>query len=222
VPRRNSVSAFFVPPRRYQFYYGSRPFSRILTYTPERNPGDMTHKELLTKYRAKYGAASLKDLKTRARKASDSGNTGTKQTRSNQPTAHGSAADTVPFGKYRGEKLETLLSDENYVEWILAQPDMVEQWKKRNPAFGRLLAEAIGAGAPVRQSRLRLQQLTKVVGEIYGEARLIDVTSLSPADTEAYRACLDVTRKMRAILESLPIDASEEDELDAVERISCI
>jgi hypothetical protein len=210
VPRRNSVSAFFVPPRRYQFYYGSRPFSRILTNKPERNPGDMTHKELLTKYRAKYGAASLKDLKTRARKASDSGNTGTKQTRSNQPTAHGSAADTVPFGKYRGEKFENLLSDENYVEWILVQPGMVEQWKRRNPAFGRLLAEAIGGGALVRQSRVQLQKLAQEIGEIYKEARQIDATSLNPVDTEAYRACMDMTRKMRAILESLPLDASEE------------
>jgi hypothetical protein len=116
----------------------------------------------------------------------------------------------------------TLLSDENYVEWIRAQSGMVEQWEKRNPTFGRLLAEAIGAGAPVRQPRLRLQKLTKVVGEIYKEARQIDVATLSPVDTEAYRACMDVIRKMRAILESLPIDASEEDELDAVERISCI
>jgi hypothetical protein len=180
VPRRNSVSAFFVPPRRYQFYYGSRPFSRILTNKPERNLGDMTHKELLTKYRAKYGAASLKDLKTRARKASDSGNTGTKQTRSNQPTAHGSAADTVPFGKYRGEKLETLLSDENYLEWILAQPGMVEQWKRRNPAFGRLLAEAIGGGALVRQSRVQFQKLAQEIGEIYKEAREIDVLLKKP------------------------------------------
>jgi hypothetical protein len=99
---------------------------------------------------------------------------------------------------------------------------MVDQWKKRNPAFGRLLAEAIGDGTPVRQSRVRLQELTRTVGETYGEAKYIDVTTLSPADAEAYRVCMDVTRKMRAILESRPIDASEENELDAVKRISCI
>jgi hypothetical protein len=187
----------------------------------------MTPEELKAKY-AKVGKVynprrkSETDLSRLRNKAVVSGNIETKPSPSKPVKSSRSAADTVPFGKYRGEKLETLLSDENYVEWILAQPGMVEQWKERNPTFGRLLAEAIGSGAPVRQSRLRLQQLTKVVGEIYEEAKDIDVTTVSPADTEAYRACMDVTRKMRAILESLPIDASEEDELDAVERISCI
>lgn len=33
----------------------------------------------------------------------------------------------VPFGKYRGQPIEALISDQNYIDWALGQPDLVRR-----------------------------------------------------------------------------------------------
>lgn len=38
------------------------------------------------------------------------------------------SAEIVPFGKYKGQPVQTLLADQNYRDWLLSQPWFRERW----------------------------------------------------------------------------------------------
>lgn len=50
----------------------------------------------------------------------------------------------VPFGKYRGQPVEMLLADGDYVEWIMGQPGLVQKLQREYP----VLFNIITVGAP--------------------------------------------------------------------------
>jgi hypothetical protein len=52
--------------------------------------------------------------------------------------------DLVPFGKYRGQPVESMLADQNYLQWVMAQPGLVAMIQGRYPA----LFNIINIGAP--------------------------------------------------------------------------
>jgi hypothetical protein len=45
----------------------------------------------------------------------------------------------IPFGKYAGEDISVLLSDENYINWILRQRGMLSDLQGKFPLFGQTL-----------------------------------------------------------------------------------
>jgi hypothetical protein len=45
----------------------------------------------------------------------------------------------VPFGKYRGQPVDALLADQNYLDWMLAQPDLVAKIQSRYPALFNII-----------------------------------------------------------------------------------
>lgn len=53
-------------------------------------------------------------------------------------------ANVVPFGKYRGQPVEALLADQNYVTWIMGQPGIVQMLQAKHPT----LFNIITIGAP--------------------------------------------------------------------------
>jgi hypothetical protein len=50
----------------------------------------------------------------------------------------------VPFGKYKGQPVESLLADRSYLEWVMAQPGLVQMLQARHAA----LFNIITIGAP--------------------------------------------------------------------------
>jgi hypothetical protein len=45
----------------------------------------------------------------------------------------------VPFGKYRGQSVDALLADQNYLDWMLAQPDLVAKIQSKYPALFNII-----------------------------------------------------------------------------------
>jgi hypothetical protein len=48
--------------------------------------------------------------------------------------------EIVPVGKYRGLPIETLLSDENYVEWLTTQPGIMAMLQSKHPAVFNIIS----------------------------------------------------------------------------------
>jgi hypothetical protein len=51
----------------------------------------------------------------------------------------------VPFGKYKGQPVETMLSDRDYIDWVIAQPGIVSMLQVKFPALFNIIT--IGAPA---------------------------------------------------------------------------
>jgi len=49
----------------------------------------------------------------------------------------------VPFGKYQGQPIETLLADQNYLQWVTSQPGLMTMLQARHPAVFNIIT--IGA-----------------------------------------------------------------------------
>lgn len=53
-------------------------------------------------------------------------------------------SDIVPFGKYRGQPVDALLADQDYLRWAMAQPGIVAMLQARHPAIFNIIT----VGAP--------------------------------------------------------------------------
>src|SRR5689334_21018031 len=49
----------------------------------------------------------------------------------------------VPFGKYQGQPIESLLADANYLRWVTGQPGLMAMLQSRHPAVFNIIT--IGA-----------------------------------------------------------------------------
>jgi hypothetical protein len=54
------------------------------------------------------------------------------------------SSDLVPFGKYAGQPVDALLADENYLQWLMAQPGAMDLLQRRAPAVFNIIM----VGAP--------------------------------------------------------------------------
>jgi hypothetical protein len=54
-------------------------------------------------------------------------------------------AEIVPFGKYKGQPLELLLADQDYLHWVSGQPGLMAMLQSRHPAVFNIIT----VGAPV-------------------------------------------------------------------------
>jgi hypothetical protein len=45
------------------------------------------------------------------------------------------SADIVPFGKYKGQPVESLLADQDYMRWLVAQIGLMRMLQDRFPAM---------------------------------------------------------------------------------------
>jgi hypothetical protein len=174
----------------------------------------MTPEELKKKYAR---AEQIVELSYRSKKPSGSDVT---RKAKEPPTTRPALADdpnTVPFGRYRGHSIETLLTDPGYVSWIRREPNLLSDLRHRYPKFAAALIPKINRPLSPRDLLLRL---SKEIDAIYAEGGRIDLAKLESQGLAGYGTCLDVARKMRSIMESLGDHPTEEQEREAVERIS--
>jgi hypothetical protein len=70
----------------------------------------------------------------------------------------------VPFGMYRGHPIEDLLSDRDYVEWMVEEPGMLADLQAKYPALGKILTEVLKRlGYPVEYAPKRRPGKVKFV-----------------------------------------------------------
>ena len=55
------------------------------------------------------------------------------------------SADIVPFSKYKGQPVESLLADQDYMRWVVAQVGLMRMLQDRFPAMFNIIT--IGAPA---------------------------------------------------------------------------
>lgn len=48
-------------------------------------------------------------------------------------------AEIVPFGKYTGQPVETLLADSDYLQWVKGQPGLMRTLETRHPVFFNII-----------------------------------------------------------------------------------
>src|SRR6202008_387495 len=53
----------------------------------------------------------------------------------------------VPFGKYQGQRVEVLLADQGYLQWVISQPGLMTMLQTRYPAMFNIIT----TGAPTSQ-----------------------------------------------------------------------
>ena len=62
----------------------------------------------------------------------------------NNPQAAGTGDSLVPFGKYKGQPLELMLADQDYLQWVTSQPGLMTMLQSRHPAVFNIIT----VGAP--------------------------------------------------------------------------
>ena len=179
----------------------------------------MTPEELKRRY-AKlpsgtvYGLAALKSRTRKTRKVG--AKPPSEKPVSAQPWLTDSAK-TVPFGKYRSQSLETLLDDDNYIQWICDQPGMLADLQRRYPLFSAALLTAMRKPLSPEE---QIAKLAKKVDGCYQAGERADFTHFDAVDMKDFGVCMDLLRKIRSILETLGIDPTEDEERAAIERVS--
>jgi hypothetical protein len=113
---------------------------------------------------------------------------------------------TVSFGRYKGESVETLMKDTQYVGWLLNQPWFPKKYPALFKTIGHYLSVTPPVPIPVEEnlnqsfSRQYLKWAMWITG-VYETLEKVDVTELSPADLMCYTFYNDIAREMRAVIE---------------------
>jgi hypothetical protein len=105
-------------------------------------------------------------------------------------------ADIVPFGKYRGQPIEVMLADADYLNWVAAQPGLMRMLEDRHVAIFNLIT----MGAPQTDDTPEHNRLqVRFLDPQFHDGFLRAATGLNIAETTAAYADGD-NRRAGALL----------------------
>jgi hypothetical protein len=120
------------------------------------------------------------------------------------------AGEVVPFGKYKGQPIEVMLADQNYLGWVTAQPSLMQMLQHKHVAVFNL----INIGAPQSDDTPEHNALqVKFLDPVFQQA-FFRVARGHSVDFVSARLAADADERERSELEK-EIERSRETVADA-------
>ena len=111
-------------------------------------------------------------------------------------------SEIIPFGKYKDKPLETMLADQNYIDWLLKQPWFREKYLNIYNIIVKTSQEPAETPA---HNRIQMMFLDKAFLKKFGKLIGKDCSWLVEFEK---RITIDIIRTTRALIKSPPVDVT--------------